>query len=396
VRRRSTWAAWALVTVWTASVAALCALSVANGTFAPDALTDSVPLLLAFAAFLVVGALIVAHRPGNAIGWILSAIALLATIGALGEEYALYATTRPGSLPAPVLAAWLGAWTWYPTLALALAFVPLLFPTGRPPTPRWRAVGWLAGVATAAFSALAALQPTLEIGDRAVDNPIGVPGVENPEGSVLGAVLLALILLATVAAVVSLVVRFRRSRGEERLQLKWFTFAGLLLPPVIFLGDFLPGALSNLATAVIVVLPVAAGVAILRYRLYEIDRLINRTLVYGLLTVLLGLGYAAVVLGLGQFLGHQSSLVVAAATLAVAAAFQPARRRVQAVVDRRFNRRRYDAARTVEGFSARLRDQVDLDTLSAELLAVVHQTMQPTRASLWLRPAVPSQPRARR
>jgi hypothetical protein len=199
-----------------------------------------------------------------------------------------------------------------------------------------------------------------------------------------------------VAAVVSLVVRFRRSRGEERLQLKWFTFAGLLLPLAIYLGDLLPDALSNLSTAVIVVLPIAAGVAILRYRLYEIDRLINRTLVYGLLTVLLGLGYSAVVLGLGQLLGRDSSLVVAAATLAVAALFQPARRRIQAVVDRRFNRHRYDAARTVERFSARLRDQVDLDTLSAELLAVVHQTMQPTRASLWLRPAVPNQPRAPR
>jgi hypothetical protein len=183
VRRRSTWVAWALVTVWTASVAALCALSVANGTFARDAFTDSVPLLLASAAFMVVGALIVAHRPSNAIGWILSAIALLATIGALAGEYARYATTtRPGSLPAPVVAAWLAAWTWYPTIALALAFTPLLFPTGRPPTPRWRPVAWLAGTATGAFSALAALQPTLEIGDRVVDNPIGVPTVKNPEG----------------------------------------------------------------------------------------------------------------------------------------------------------------------------------------------------------------------
>jgi hypothetical protein len=206
----------------------------------------------------------------------------------------------------------------------------------------------------------------------------------------LGAVLLAVILLAVVGAVVSLVVRFRRSRGDERLQLKWFTYAGLLLPPVLFLGDFLPGALGNLATAVIVVLPIAAGVAILRYRLYEIDRLINRTLVYGLLTALLAGVYAGLVLGLGSVFGRLGarppSVVVAGATLAVAALFQPARRWVQRTVDRRFNRRRYDAARTVEAFSARLREQVDLDTLSAELLAVVDQTVQPTTASLWLRP----------
>jgi hypothetical protein len=390
VRRRSTWVAWALLAAWTASVAALLATSVANGTFAPDAFTDSVPLLLAFAAFMVVGALIVAHRPGNAIGWIFSAIALLATTGALGDEYATYATvTRPGSLPAPLPAAWWASWTWYPTLALTLAFTPLLFPTGRPPTPRWRPVAWLAGVATAAFTLLAAFQPTLHVGHQVVANPIGVAAVENPERSVLGAVLLAMVVLAAMLSIASLVVRFRRSRGEERAQLKWFTYAGLLLLPMIVVGDYLPEWIGNLSTAMTVFLPIAAGVAILRYRLYEIDRLINRTLVYGLLTVLLAGVYAGLVLVLGQLFGdlgdRPPSWVVAGATLAVAALFQPARRRVQRLVDRRFNRARYDAARTVEGFSARLRDQVELDALSAELLAVVDQTVQPTRASLWLR-----------
>jgi hypothetical protein len=162
VRKRSTWVAWAMLAAWTAGVAALVALSVANGTFGSGAFSDTLPLLLAFAAFMVVGARIVAHRPGSVIGWIFSAIALLATTGALGEEYATYATvTRPGSLPAPLLAAWWGSWTWYPTLALTLAFTPLLFPTGRPPTPRWRPVAWLAGASTAVFTLLAALQPTL-------------------------------------------------------------------------------------------------------------------------------------------------------------------------------------------------------------------------------------------
>jgi hypothetical protein len=170
------------------------------------------------------------------------------------------------------------------------------------------------------------------------------------------------------------VVRFRHARGTERQQLRWVALAAVL---------------TSLA-----VLPPAIGAAILRYGLYDLDRILSRTLAYGLLTLLLGGGYAGVVLGLGQLLGQDSSLVVASATLVVAAAFQPARRRIQRAVDRRFNRRRYDAARTIQAFSARLRQQVDLDTLTAELLAVVDQTMQPTRVSLWLRP--PAQHSAQR
>jgi hypothetical protein len=385
VKRRSTRVAWSLLATWTASAAVLVALSAVNGTFRPDALTDSVPLLLAFASFMVVGALIVGHRPENAVGWILAAIALLAVLGALAEEYATFASAH--GLPGAFLGAWFASWAWYPTITLVLLFTPLLFPDGRPPSPRWRPLAWLAGATTAAFTVLAAVQPTLELGAGRVANPIGVAAVGNPEQSTAGTVLVDLIGVLVVAAVASLVVRFRRSRGEERLQLKWFTYACALLPLVV-LSDQLPDALSNLLFAVVVsCLPVAAGVAILRYRLYEIDRLINRTLVYGLLTVLLGLGYAAVVLGLGRLLPQGSSLAVAAATLAVAAVFQPARRRIQQAVDRRFNRRRYDAARTIEAFSGRLRQQLDLDTLSAELLAVVDQTVQPTAAGLWLRPS---------
>jgi hypothetical protein len=197
----------------------------------------------------------------------------------------------------------------------------------------------------------------------------------------------------------SLVLRFRRSRGEERQQLKWFTYAVALLP-LFVLADFLPYSGGSLLSAVpLVLLPVAVGVAILRYRLYDIDRLINRTLVYGLLTALLAGVYAGTVLVLGQVFGgvgrDPSSWAVAGATLAVAALFQPARRRVQAVVDRRFNRRKYHATRMVEAFSVRMRDEVDLDALSNELLGVVDQTMQPTTASLWLRPAAQARPRGR-
>jgi hypothetical protein len=200
-------------------------------------------------------------------------------------------------------------------------------------------------------------------------------------------------VLLIAVAFVSLVLRFRRSRGEERQQLKWFTYAGALLP-LSLLGDYLPAPADDIFGVVtgfvIVFLPVAAGIAILRYRLYDIDRLISRTLVYGLLTAVLGLVYAGAVLMLGQLFGGVTqdppSWAVAGATLAVAALFQPARRRIQQVVDRRFNRRRHDVAKTIEAFSTRLRDEIDLDTLAGELLAVVDQTMEPTSASLWLRP----------
>ena len=189
-------------------------------------------------------------------------------------------------------------------------------------------------------------------------------------------------------------LRFRRARGVERLQLRWVTMAaalaGLAVAVILVTWATIGSAAQPLwewvTGAYLVALPLATGASILRYRLYDLDRIISRTLAYALLTVLLGLGYAAVALVLGQLLGRDSSLAVAGATLAVAATFQPARRRVQAAVDRRFNRRRYDAARTIAAFSARLRDQVDLDTLSAELLAVAGQTMQPTTATLWLRP----------
>jgi hypothetical protein len=398
VRKRSTWVAWFMLAIFVVSVIVMGTLMVANGSFQQEPLADTVALLLAFTAFMVVGALIVAHRPGNAIGWIFSAVGLLAVTGALAQEYADYAyLTRPGSLPGAIVAAWYASWAWYPTVLLALLFTLLCFPTGRLLSPRWRPVAWLGGAAMAAFTALAALKSSLGVEEgRVVSNPIGLAGLQDPEESMVGVVLLNLLLLMAVLAFVSLVIRFRRSRGDERQQLKWFTYAGALVP-LAALGDLLPVAVSNLVVAAqFAFLPVAAGIAILRYRLYDIDRLINRTLVYGLLTVLLAGVYAGAVLVLGQLFGglraEPPSWVVAGATLAVAALFQPARRRIQAVVDRRFNRRKYDAAQTIQAFSTRLRDQVDLDTLSRELLAVVDQTMQPTRVSFWLRPPPPGSP----
>jgi hypothetical protein len=225
-----------------------------------------------------------------------------------------------------------------------------------------------------------------------IDNPFGLAGPAGHVAAVLTIVGVVLHWLSLPPAAVCVVLRFRSSRGVERQQMRWVAagvggaVAGLLLALPGGLG-IAPAWISGIVFPALLCPPVAVGVAVLRYRLYDLDRVISRTVTYGLLTVLLGLGYAAVVLGLGRLLPQGSSLAVAAATLAVAAAFSPLRRRVQGLVDRRFNRRRYDAAGTVEAFAARLRDQVDLDVLHTELLAVVDQTVQPTRASLWLRGA---------
>jgi MFS family permease len=394
VGKRWSWVAWSMLAVFVVSLVAGLILAAANGTLQQDA-GNQLLLLVGFSAFMVVGALIVAHRPGNAIGWLFSAIALLAFTGQLASEYATYAyATRPGSLPGATLAAWYGSWPWFLVLAMTLVFTPLLFPDGRLLSPRWRPVAWLAGVTTAVLTALTSLRTELgTVEDQVIANPIGVAAVGNPENSPLVPALIVLLGVLATAAFGSLVLRFRRSRGEERQQLKWFTYASALLP-LAGLDDFLPAPVGDLVFGVpIVFLPVAAGIAILRHRLYDIDRLINRTLVYGLLTALLAGVYAGAVLVFGQLFGgvggDPPSWAVAGATLAVAALFQPARRRIQQAVDRRFNRRKYDAAETIDTFGARLRDQVDLDTLSTELLAVVDQTMQPTRVVLWLRPSPP-------
>jgi hypothetical protein len=398
VGRRWSWMAWSLLALFVMSMVVTTILSVANGSFQQEP-AGFLVLVVGFTAFMVVGVLIVAHRPSNAIGWIFTAIGLLAATWAPAGEYLTYAYwTRSGSLPDAILVAWamLGG-SWYLTVALALVFTPLLFPTGRLLSPRWRPIAWLAGAATAAFMVLAALKPDLDRApDRVIANPVGVAwvGAGDPEESPVGVALLSLMGVLMALAFGSLVVRFRRSRGDVRQQLKWITYAGGLLP-LAGLAYLVPETVGTVLFAVpLVFLPVAAGIAILRYRLYDIDRLINRTLVYGLLTALLGAVYAGVVLVGGQVFGggvgrDPPSWAVAGATLAVAALFQPARRRIQQTVDRRFNRRKYNAGKTIEAYSLRLREQVDLDTLSSELLAVVDQTMQPTRALLWLRPSPP-------
>jgi len=274
-------------------------------------------------------------------------------------------------------------------LSALIGFILLLTPTGSLPSPRWR---WWARVVVVAAVVTATLRPErMEPPFESVDNPLAVHGGPLEVVATLGDIVT---LLAVVVAGASLVVRFRRARGIERQQLRWMAWAAALAGVAVALILLSWATLGTEAQAFwgwatglyVAILPLATGAAVLRYRLYDLDRIVSRTLAYAVLTVLLGAGHAAIVLGMGRLLGQDSSLIVAAATLAVAAAFQPLRRRVQAVVDRRFNRRRYDAGRMIAAFGARLRDQVDLDTLTGELVAVVDQTMQPTPTSLWLRP----------
>ena len=337
-----------------------------------------------------VGLVLALRRPANPIGWL---------YGGAGLAWAYTIPVAPWvdqlsreHRPVPLVAQFVyiaGDWSWAPAIALGVTLPALLLPNGHLRSRRWRlvVVTSVTGVAMASLAAPLVPGPTEKLG---IDNPFGLAGPAGKVAAVLTIVGVVLHWLSLPPATVCVVLRFRSSRGVERQQLRWVAagaaaaVGGLLLSLPSGLG-ITPNWTSAIIFPALLCPPVAVAVAVLRYRLYDLDRVVSRTLTYGLVTVLLAVGYAAVVLGLGRLLGQDSSLVVAAATLTAVAAFAPLRRRVQGLVDRRFNRRRYDAARTVEHFAARLRDQVDLDALHTELLAVVDQTMQPTRTSLWLR-----------
>jgi hypothetical protein len=391
------WALWALAMLGLAVVPWMDRLLRQAGRADLVALVPGsiVGPLLAMLSAATVGALVASRRPRHPVGWLLLGFALSLTASGVINSYVTYGlVARPGALPAAA-----GVARYYPATGAAalalLSLVLLLTPTGSLPSPRWR---WWAVITAATPVALVLVVPVapgrLDPQPLLTDSPFSDRALG---GVVLVATRVALVVtaLAVVVAAGSLVLRFRRARGVERQQLRWVALAAtlmLLAGPIVLAPVVLESPiLVDWTSAVwVMVLPVAVGAAVRRYRLYDLDRIISRTLAYGLLTLLLGGGYALLVLGLGQLLGRESPLVVAAATLAVAAVFQPARRRVQAVVDRRFNRRRHDATRIIEAFGARLRNEVDLDTLTAELLAVVDQTMQPTQVSLWLRPPPPS------
>ena len=388
------WAVWALTLLGLAATLWVDALLREAGREELATSASSIPLKVAVVSAVTVGVVLAARRPGHPVGWLLLGLGLSQTAHDLTYAYTRYGlVARPGSLPGAAYLAGLNNGLVVTWIACA-AFVLLLTPTGSLPSPRWR---WWARIVVAAAAVWmlgsildpAPLRP--EYPD--VGNPLAVPALYGPlNASPLAAFV---VLLALPVGAVSLLLRFRRARGVERLQLRWLAWGaavaavGLVVAAAsLFLQDGYD--LLNLALGTsAAVLPLSTGAAILRYRLYDLDRIISRTLAYGLLTLLLAGGYAVVALGLGQLLGRDSSLAVAAATLAVAAIFQPARRRVQAVVDRRFNRHRYDAARIIDRYSAGLRSQVDLTTLTGDLLTVVDQTMQPTSASLWLRPSGP-------
>jgi hypothetical protein len=389
------WALWALAMLGVATVPWFDHLLRQAGRPELTQLDATVvPLVLAALVAATVGAVLANRRPHHPVGWLLLALGLAVTASGVADGYARYGLlARPSALPA---ARWVA--TYSPaTLYLAfvcIGFVLLLTPSGSLPSPRWRWWARLAATAPVGFLLALGVGPGLVIPpyDEVID-PVSVPALASAVTAVI-AVSFTIAIGSLAVGAWSLVVRFRRARGSERQQLRWVAFAAALTVPPAAVVLFSVVVVDTKATVVLLValgvcmalLPLAIGAAILRYRLYDLDRLISRALAYGLLTLLLAGGYAALVLGLGQLLGQDSSLVVAAATLAVAAVFQPARRRIQQGVDRRFNRRRHDAAQTIATFSTRLRDQVDLTTLTSELLTVVDQTMQPTRASLWLRP----------
>ena len=389
--------AWPLLALYVLfSVVGLTLLAASPGT--PGERSD-VYVEALFAAgllvFALVGAVLMSRRPENPIGWLLSGMSILEAVWVLTLGYARFALYGDAALPGGTAAGWLTLVVDTPPFALAMLLV-LLFPTGRLPSRRWRVLP----VAVVAWITVVTLQNAFASGPleyvATVDNPLGIEALE-PFTS-LDALPLGTPLF--VAAFASLVVRFRRANGVERQQLKWFLFwaslvalflvAGAILEATVPENEVADYAAGAVFAVLITAIAVSIGIAILRYRLYDIDVVIRRTLVYGVLTATLVLTYVGSVLLLQLVLRpltEQSDLAIAGSTLAVAALFRPARRRIQQAVDHRFYRRRYDAARTLESFGARLRDELDLDTLGTELGGVVRETMQPAHVSLWLREA---------
>ena len=360
-----------------------------TGTSADGSSLENLLTGLAFLSFPAMGALIASRRPANAIGWLLLGIGLIASLLIASMGYAVYGlTTNEQGAPGATLAAWFVAWLWFPLISTIPTFLPLLFPTGSPPSPRWRPVAWLTGALLVIVTLPAMVEGRLAEDDYDVPNPIGIASLGDTEEqlfTLVGPVL----LLAIGLSLASLIVRYRRGSILERQQLKWIALAVAVFLVLTILEDgFGLGVPVLIFPLTLMALPVSMAIAVLKYRLYEIDRIISRTVAYGALTAILASGYLAVILVLQSFMpvDDDSPLLVAISTLAVVAAFGPLRVRVQRVVDRRFNRTNYDAQQTVDAFGRRIRAEVELESLTRDLTGVIGRTMHPRHVSVWLKP----------
>ena len=402
--RRLSWAGWWFFVV---SLLARVALTVAQEEVSLPGVAEAASFLLVLVAFPLTGLVILRRQPRNTVGWLLTGIGAVWSLGGYADTWATYGlVTSPGSLPGAAVGGTIANGIWAPALGLTGTYLFLLFPDGGLPSPRWRPFAWVVGGVLVLLSVTLLLSPEELVTGPAVgvDNPLGVVAL-GPALDVVVPVLVLALALCIVTSAAGLVVRFRRSRGVERLQVKWLATAAAAVGGVFMLGILTSSVfpeeadatwqrlLDQLSFLMFALLPLAIGVAVLRYHLYDIDVVVNRALVYGSLTATLVVTYLGSVLLLQLLLRpltERSDLAVAASTLAVAALFGPARRRIQVAVDRRFYRHRYDAARTVSDFSARLRQQIDLDAIGTDLVRIAGDTVQPTDASLWLRPVTVS------
>jgi hypothetical protein len=401
--RRLAWAGWWFFVAALAVSGLLDLVAHGLGDAPASTLAGAATFALVIGTFPVSGLLVLRQQPRNSVGWLLLAVGDVWAVGGLGDAYATYGLTlQPGSLPLATVGATVSNAIWAPALGVMGTFLLLRFPDGRLPGRRWRSLERLSGAVLVSLTTLLLVSPgrLMEGALAGEENPLGVDALRPVSEAVLGVLLVAL-TVCIVASAWSLVIRFRHSHGLERQQLKWMTAAGTVMALAFYTNILLwapssVGAeppwlllLNNLSFATWALLPAAIATAVLRHGLYDIDVVVNRALVYGSLTATLVATYLGSVLLLQLVLRpvtERSDLAVAASTLAVAALFGPARRRIQDGVDRRFYRHRYDAARTVAEFSARLRQQIDLDAIGADLVRIADETVQPTGASLWLLP----------
>jgi hypothetical protein len=396
--RAALWFAWSLVTLSVLLLVAGIALAQMTPSTAPVrpyyGPVDSVFLLTTVLTFSMVGAIIASRQPRNAIGWLFCGVGLLVGINGLAGGYAEYRLSDgygPWSLAET--AAWFSSWSWTLLVFVPTTFLLLLFPDGRLPSPRWRPAAWLAGLGIGAF----VVGYTLKTGPLddfpQITNPYGVNSLILETVALAGAILAS---ASMVASAVSLIIRMRQAGRVERQQIKWLAYGGAVVVGAVFVSGVISIWSPDLSISVIslglLVVPIFTGVAIARYRLYDIDIVINRTLVYGALTAALVAVYFGGVATLQVLFRaltdqeQQPQLAIVVSTLAIAALFDPLRRRIQSFIDRRFYRSKYNAQKTLEAFSSKLRDETDLEALSGDLEGAVRETMQPAHVSLWLRP----------